>query len=116
MEKINEWEYIEQEVWKPTVENSSIQGTLIGKASKDENFRSRYYIVNESGKYIVWGSAMLDNKMQFVEEGQVVRISYEGKSKSRQGQDIKNFTVAFQKAAPPRQCQETTNHPDRPAS
>ena len=114
MEKDNEWEYIEQEVWKPTAENSSIQGTLIGKASKDENIGARYYIVNESGKYIVWGSAMLDNKMQFVKIGQVVRISYEGKSKGRQGQDINNFIVAVHKAAP--SGQGTMNHPDHPTS
>ena len=100
MEKEIEWKYIEQEIWKPTKENNSIEGILIGKVAKDENIGARYYIENKSGKYIVWGSAMLDNKMQFVEVGQVVRISYEGKSKGRQGQDINNFIVAVPKAQP----------------
>lgn len=110
-----EWENIEQEVWKPTNENKSIKGKLVGKEAKDNNLGARYYIENESGRYVVWGSVMLDNKMQFVETGQTVRISYEGKLKSRQGQDINNFAVAVPKATP--SGQETMhNRPDHATS
>lgn len=108
MRKDIDWEYIEQEIWKPTEENNTIIGTLIGKAQKDENIGARYYVENETGKYVVWGSAILDNKMQFVDVGQVVMISYEGKSKNRQGQDINNFAVAVQKAVASGSVDRTT--------
>lgn len=98
MGKEIEWEYIEQDIWKPTNDNNTIIGTLIGKAQKEENIGARYYIENETGKYVVWGSAILDNKMQFVDVGQVVKICYEGKSRNRQGQEINNFMVAVPKA------------------
>jgi hypothetical protein len=101
MENDYEWDYIEQEVWKPTDDQNTIIGTLIGKEPKDENIGARYYIENKSGKFIVWGSAVLDNKMQFVDVGQAVKITYQGKSKGRQGQDLNNFAVAIGKAVHP---------------
>ncbi len=99
MDEKKNWEYIETEVWKPTKDKDHLIGTLIGKAEKDENIGARYYVENNSGKFIVWGSAILDNKMQFVNIGQTVRICYKGKSKGRNGQDLNNFTVAVQKAS-----------------
>ena len=109
MENDYEWDYIEQEVWKPTDDQNTIVGKLVGKEPKDENIGARYYIENESGKFMVWGSTILDAKLMYVSPGEVVKIVYEGKSKGRQGQDINNFAVAVGKAVHPAVAKPATD-------
>lgn len=70
-------------------------GVLIGKEPKEENsgLSARYYIENSNGRFFVWGSAVLDDRMQYVKIGQKIRITFEGKTKNKRNQDVNLFKV-----------------------
>ncbi|GAB6909666.1 conserved hypothetical protein [Desulfosarcina cetonica] len=101
MENDYEWDYIEQEIWKPTDDQNTIVGKLVGKEPKGDNIGARYYIENESGRHLVWGSSLLDAKLHYVAINEIIKIKFLGKSKGRQGQDINGFAVAVGKAVHP---------------
>jgi hypothetical protein len=68
---------------------------LVNKEPKDENsgISAKYYIENEKGTFFAWGSTVLDDRMQYVKVGQKIRITYEGKTKNKRGQDVNLFKV-----------------------
>lgn len=47
-------------------------------------------------KWSVWGSAMIDMGMETVNQGQLVRITFEGKKDLDQGRTVKTFCVQSQ--------------------
>ncbi len=69
---MDQWKPIEPRVWKPEQENDRIIGVLVNKEPKDEQtgMSARYYIENEKGMFFVWGSTVLDDRMQYVKVGQ----------------------------------------------
>ena len=91
---------IEPGVWKPE-EGDSITGVLVNKVPKEENMSARYVVENKNGLFTVWGSAVLDDRMQYVTIGQLVRITFEGKGKNAKGQDLNKYKVQVAKGKKP---------------
>lgn len=92
---MDEWKTIQPTVWKPLDVGDNIIGMLVNKEPKDENsgISAKYYIENEKGTFFAWGSTVLDDRMQYVKVGQKIRITYEGKTKNKRGQDVNLFKV-----------------------
>jgi len=92
---MDKWKSIEPGVWKPEKEGDNIIGVLVNKEPRDENggLSARYYIENKEGTFFVWGSAVLDDRMQYVKVGSKIRITYEGKTKNKKNQDVNLFKV-----------------------
>ena len=92
---MDEWKTIQPTVWKPVDVGDNIIGMLVNKEPKDENsgISAKYYIENERGTFFAWGSTVLDDRMQYVKVGQKIRITFEGKTKNKRGQDVNLFKV-----------------------
>lgn len=90
---MGEWKTIEPNVWKPEEEEAKIEGVLLHKEDAIGELSARYKLENSDGIYLVWGSAVLDDRMSCVSVGEKVRITYKGKSKNKRGQDVKIFKV-----------------------
>ena len=90
------WKTIEPKIWKPENEQDSIEGILVSKEPKNEqmNYSARYHIKSKEGRYLVWGRKILDERMQYVDIGQAVRITYEGQTQNKRGQDMNLYEVA----------------------
>jgi hypothetical protein len=96
-----EKEYMEitPEVWKPEKEGDSCNGELVRKEVDVGPNKSRlYYLKGEDGdQFSVWGSTVLDNRMDFVNLGDYIRITYKGTQKNKRGQDTKIYKVEVAK-------------------
>jgi len=92
---MDEWKTIEPGVWKPENKNEQIIGTLVSKEPKDEKtgLSARYYLDTQDGMFFVWGTAVLDDRMQYVKTGDKVRITFEGKTTNKRGQTVNLFKV-----------------------
>ena len=91
------WDTIEPGVWKPEEEGDEITGILVNKMPKEDNISARYVVENKGGLFTVWGSAVLDDRMQYVKIGQVVKITFLGKGKNAKGQDLNKYKVQVAK-------------------
>ena len=92
---MEKWTSIEPGVWRPQNKGDEIIGTLINKEPRDENagISSRYYIDTDHKTFLVWGSAIIEDRMKFVKLGQKVKITYEGKTKNKRNQEVNLFKV-----------------------
>lgn len=93
---MEKWTAVEPGVWKPQSAGDQIEGTLIKKEPRNEKagISSKYYISTDSGAtFLVWGSAIIEDRMQFVEPGQKVRITFDGKTKNKRNQEVNLFKV-----------------------
>jgi len=99
---MDEWKTIQPTVWKPANTGDHIIGILVNKEPKNENsgISAKYYIENEKGTFFAWGSTVLDDRMQYVKIGQKIRITYEGKTKNKRGQDVNLFKVEVSDITP----------------
>jgi len=93
------WQAVEPSVFKPVNAGDHIIGRLVSKEPKDEaaNLSARYYLEHQGETHLVWGSAVLDDRMQFVNTGEVVRITYKDKIKNKRNQDMNLYTVEVAK-------------------
>ncbi len=84
------WQAVEPSVFKPVNAGDHIIGRLVSKEPRDEaaNLSARYYLEHQGETHLVWGSAVLDDRMQFVNTGEVVRITYKDKIKNKRNQDM----------------------------
>ena len=82
-------------MWKPEKEGDNIIGILVNKEPKDEEsgLSARYYLENQEGMFFVWGCAVLDDRMQYVNPGEKVRITYEGKTTNKRNQKVNLYRV-----------------------
>ena len=70
------------EVWHHEEEGMSIEGIYIKKKENVGENKSNLYILEVGGKLkSIWGSTVLDDKMDYVSKGDKVRITYRGKDK-----------------------------------
>ncbi len=99
LEKQN-WQAVEPSVFKPVNAGDHIIGRLVSKEPRDEvaNLSARYYLEHQGETHLVWGSAVLDDRMQFVKTGEVVRITYKDKIKNKRNQDMNLYTVEVAKS------------------
>jgi len=100
--KMEKWKSIEPGVWKPKQDGDQIIGVLINKEPKEDKavMSARYYLENEKGTWLVWGSTVLDDRMQYAKPGQKVRITYEGKTKNKRNQDVNLYKVDVAESEP----------------
>ena len=93
------WQAVEPSVFKPVNAGDHIIGRLVSKEPRDEvaNLSARYYLEHQGETHLVWGSAVLDDRMQFVNTGEVVRITYKDKIKNKRNQDMNLYTVEVAK-------------------
>ena len=110
MENTNpKWETVEPQVWKPMKEGDQIEGKLVSKKTKiGVNDSNAYYIENETGTWMVWGSTVLDDRMSVVEVGSLVKIEYKGTAPTRFGNDAKIFKVSKAKDTSEPKIEEET--------
>lgn len=92
---MDEWKTIEPGVWKPEQEGNQITGVLVNKEPKDEitGLSARYYLETRAGMFFVWGTAVLDDRMQYAKIGDKVRITFEGKTTNKRNQAVNLFKV-----------------------
>ena len=92
---MEKWKKIEPGVWKPENKGENIVGVLSKKVPKDEttNLSAKYYIENENGPWLVWGCAVIDDRMKHVAVGSKVRITFEGKTKNKRNHDVNLYQV-----------------------
>lgn len=96
-EKRMEFEEINPNVWKPEQEGDSVEGVLVTRIIGNENNSNRYYIENAGNRYMLWGSSVLDERMQLVACGQYVKITYNGTKPLEKGKTLKLFKVEVAK-------------------
>lgn len=71
------------EMWN---REGSIEGTYVSKQSNvGINDSMKYNLKTKDGEIGVWGSTVLDSKMEQVQIGQEVRIEYLGKAQTKTG-------------------------------
>jgi len=87
------WKKIESKMWKPENDGDSIEGVLINKEPKTEEIGAKYTVQNKEGTFLVWGSAVLDDKMQQVGVGSEIRITFEGKKSLGKGKTLNQYEV-----------------------
>ena len=91
-----EWKTIEPGIWKPENKGDSIEGVLVHREAADKlkSMSARYRLdVGNNEFMLVWGSTVMDDKMQLVKEGQKVRITFDGKVKNLKKQDVNIYKV-----------------------
>ena len=96
---------VEPGIWKYENEGDHIFGVLINAEPKDDanDLSAKYFIENETGMMMVWGSAVLDDRMKLVKIGKPVRITYRGTKKNAKGRSFKVFEVEVGKKKPQEQ-------------
>ena len=112
---MDEWKTIEPGVWKPEQEGEQITGVLVSKTPKDEKtgLSARYYLETEAGMFFVWGTAVLDDRMQYAKIGDKVRITFEGKTTNKRNQTVNLFKVEVAEGPEP-DCAENNTDQDEP--
>ena len=58
------WKEVETNVWKPEAEGDQIQGVLIRKQPATGELSPRYTIETKEGQFMVWGSAVLADRIE----------------------------------------------------
>lgn len=91
------WVEVNPGIWKPERAEDAIEGVLIAKETKGSFDSMAYTLELKPGDFmIVWGCAVLDERMKCVNVGQRVRIVYKGKELNKRDQEVKIFKVLTQ--------------------
>jgi len=92
-----EWNKIEPGLWRPEKDGEEITGILVGIEDSTKYENKNYCIEvkkdEKTEQITIFGTTVLDNKMQYAKIGQEVRIVYKGMQKNQRGQDTKIFEV-----------------------
>jgi len=92
------WEDISPGTWKPEKDGDSIEGVLLTKRTNvGVNNSNAYDLETKEGAMMIWGGAVLDSRMNFVNVGDKVRITYKGKQKNKKDQDVNIYQVEREK-------------------
>ena len=105
-----EWtEVTTPDTWKPEKEGDSIEGELIQKKKNVGPNESMLYRlkIDDNTMISIWGSTILDNLLELVEEGTKVKITFKTTEKNQKGQDVKIWKVEQQKKFEPKVTEET---------
>lgn len=77
------WTEINPNVWKPEQIEDYIIGIIIKVEPKSSGISTKYYLeTKDRGTILVWGSAILDDRLKLVDLGSIVKITYKGKKPS----------------------------------
>ena len=108
--KMVQWQKVEPTAWKPESEGDSIEGVLVSKQEAGVNIGARYFVQDASDNVrFLWGSAILDQRMEHIHVGDVARIEFDGKTTNKKGQTLHKWNVyrgrpepkSMRKALPP---------------
>jgi len=93
------YEEVNPELWTYSNDGDFIEGTLVLKQEDvGDNKSMMYSIETPQGVKNVWGSAVLDSRMQLVNVGYKVRITYKGLGLAKGGKNApKIFKVEVDK-------------------
>ena len=99
-EQNKEWETIEPKTWKPKENGDSIEGILVSKepADKARELSARYKVENKDGIFLVWGCVTLDDRMEHIELGDKIRITFKEKKDIGKGKSLNIYQVERQKS------------------
>ena len=99
---MDNWKPIEPNVWKPKEIGDSIIGVVVNKTPKDEStgLSAKYQLENPQGMILVWGSAILDDRMQYVPVGSKIRITFDGQTKNKRQQTVNLFRIDVAEPVP----------------
>jgi hypothetical protein len=88
------WTEVNPGIWKPEQQGDFIEGVYVNKEEGKGDFDSKlFFLDTKSGLQGVWGSAVLESRMNLVKVGEEVRIEFKGLEKNKKGQDVKIFKV-----------------------
>ncbi len=89
------YEDIQEEFWKPEIEGDFVCGILARvQHNAGQNKSNLYSLKKEDGNIVnVWGSTVLDDKMAVINQGDDIKIIYEGKVKPEKGKAYHNYKV-----------------------
>ncbi len=97
---MGEWKTIEPKMWKPAKDGDSIEGVLVNKepADKSRELSARYKVENQDGIFLVWGCTTLDDRLQHVNVGDKVRITFVEKKNIDKGKTLNSYKVEKEEA------------------
>lgn len=80
---------------KPLKEGDSIEGKYVQKLTDIGSHKSNVYVLDVNGERVgVWGSTVIDARMEDVQIGMTVGFEYLGLERGKSGAEYKNFMVA----------------------
>lgn len=89
-----EYEEIEPNVWKPENDGDSVEGILIVKKENvGPNESNAYYLEKDNKQTMIWGTTVLDSRMDLVKVGDQIKITFKGTEENKKGQPTKIFKV-----------------------
>ena len=89
------------DTWKPEKEGDTIQGVYKAKKENVGINESNIYVIQVEGVETttgVWGSTVLDSRMEEVPIGSIVKIEFTGHEKGKGPKPYKTFRVWFKEA------------------
>lgn len=93
-----DYEEVNPEVWKLEKEGDVIEGVLVNKIiPEDKEESNRYYIETPEGIKMVWGSAILDDRLNFIDVGSKLKITFKERKDIGKGKTLKVFKVEREK-------------------
>jgi len=82
------YEEINPSIWTYSIDGDFIEGFLVDvKKDVGENKAILYGLQTERGVTSVWGSAILDSRMSFVQIGDKVKITFKGLGEAKAGRN-----------------------------
>ena len=87
------WRTIEPNVWKFENEGDQVIGKLVSKEPKTAEMSAKYHIDTGDDTVLVWGSAIIDDRMKFVNVGDRIRITFVERTKNKKNQDLNMFRI-----------------------
>lgn len=94
-----EFEEVQHGFWTPKEAGDSIQGVLVNKipANEEKETNARYVLETKAGLTTIWGSAILNDRMHYIELGTLIKVEYEGQDTLDKGRKLNKFKVMVAK-------------------
>lgn len=98
-----EWKEVSPGMWKPEKDGDSIIGVLLDKVPEDKarNMSAKYHLENEQGIFLIWGCAMIDERMIAINVGDKIRVTFVEKKNIAKGKSLNVYKVEVAKPATP---------------
>jgi len=88
-----DWKEVETDVWKPENPEDMIEGVLVAKTPREGDLSERYKVETKEGIKLVWGSAILSDRLETVPVGTEVRITFKERKQLPKNKTLKIFKV-----------------------
>ena len=97
-----EWEDVipdqdktKEELWSPEIVGETLIGTYLYKKENMGKYNQTIYIIeDETGKlHSVFDCKVLHNLFEYIDEGEFIKITFEGRDYANNGNEFKLFTI-----------------------